>query len=224
MSSGNQHLDMAMQTMTDPLYAQYRLENSLAKLISLGPTSQLQWAKDNPKKHLDRFQHFIFHYLAVEYGLSHLASLSVTDRRYFAYLGIVYGRALMYKEFHEKHSANFEKDLERAINSYVNLSIKIPSRVLGIAKDFIIHRILLTYLSRYHEMLSHTKHHYERKVVYYSKEDLERKGDFWAYEIKLHDDLKLVQVAVPYGNSEARSVLESKIRAELHGIFPTGTY
>ena len=148
----------------------------------------------------------------------------MTDRRYFAYLGIVYCHVLMYREFHGKHGSNFGKDLERTINRYVDLSIKIPSRVLGTAKKFIIRRVLLTYPSRYRDMLSHTKHHCERKLVSYSKEDLEKKGEFRAYEIKLRDDLELVQVAVPYGNHEARSVLESKIRAELQSIFPTGTY
>ena len=76
-------------------------------------------------------------------------------------------------------------------------------------------RILLAHLSRYRqeEGLS------QSKFVFYSKGFLEESGIFWAYARKLCEDIVLTQVAVPYENKEARSLLESKIRAELDSNF-----
>ena len=219
--SGPQYPDEVMRIETDASYTQSRLEKSLTELVSMGPTSQVQWIRDNPKKHLDRFQHFIFHHLAVEYGLSHLASLSETDKLYFARVGIMYSFVDMYRTYHGEIGPNLGRDLEREVRRYYDLSIGMPSDILGIVNNSIILRVVLAHLSRYRdELLSRPQYYCERRLrlVSYSEELEKNSGE--PYERKLREDLELVQLVVPYGNDEVKSVLECQIRAELQNKFP----
>jgi hypothetical protein len=199
------------QLKTDELFARRCLETSLEELNSLGPTSQPQWAQNNPGRLINRFRYFIFCYLATEYGFSHLASLSATDRVHFAHLAEMDYLLRMYTENHGTIGPGLGTEVESVIISH----IKMPSDSLHVIDDRTIFRILFAHLCRYRkeEKLS------QSTSVYYSKEELEKEGKYEAYARKLCEDIELTQVAVPYENKEARSLLESKIRAELDSNF-----